>query len=720
MKKIFILLGLLWLEAFAFSQDTILTFKLANPRTIRRSGSDRFEVDLQVKANVSGTFLWSGKAYISYNTTTFSTLVDDWSFNPATILTALNASGVAKYTIAKNPSGSTPFYATWTASAASSLPPSINNFASVTTSFQTLGTFSGKIASAAGVAGIDFIESSMNNQQFYKSNAGFRKYNFANAGVNNYNTADLLTTYVGRVYSAIYGWSQTGGGTNGSQYINWSVPMNTSVWDTNGSGPAHIQNAGSVAANLRVHSRARLVIDPGKNLSCSGATVIESARGLIIGSSSGTAQFLDNGVTYGSGNTGTVQVYSAFTRDAWHLYSIPVIDPNAAPFAGIYMKYYKEGNDRWKFVTDPDTIILDDLKGYAMWSSSLVPVSPNFAAPEGKLYGTPATSALLTASPATNLLYAGYNLIGNPYTCEIDLYNINWGSAIHQAWFWIPADGNYSAFPSAGNDYGTHSQYAAAQQAFFVKTAVNNTAVIIPQAAKRIGTEPFVKNSINDLLFVEATASQSAKKDKMSVYFKDGATSGFDELFDTDKMYGDFDAPQLYSILPGAINLTVNGLPWKGNAQLVPLGFSCGVAGDYTITASNIESFGAKHIYLEDKRLGFWQNLTENPVYTFRHETSNDPGRFVIHFTLYPIGINEKEACELMIYSNESSFYVMNQGTVIQKGRVELYDMTGREIFSDVLQNNKVSKFNPGVVEGYYAVRVLTASGMVCKKIWLK
>ncbi len=63
------------------------------------------------------------------------------------------------------------------------------------------------------------------------------------------------------------------------------------------------------------------------------------------------------------------------------------------------------------------------------------------------------------------------------------------------------------------------------------------------------------------------------------------------------------------------------------------LGVSAPVAGDYTITASNIESFDASTpIFLEDIATGQVINLREVSSYTFT-AGEGTAERFVVHFT---------------------------------------------------------------------------------------
>ena len=66
----------------------------------------------------------------------------------------------------------------------------------------------------------------------------------------------------------------------------------------------------------------------------------------------------------------------------------------------------------------------------------------------------------------------------------------------------------------------------------------------------------------------------------------------------------------------------------------VQMDFKCGEDGQYTITASQVESFEmGTEIWLEDLQTGSeWQNLVENPEYTFSATPDDPQDRFIIHF----------------------------------------------------------------------------------------
>ena len=74
----------------------------------------------------------------------------------------------------------------------------------------------------------------------------------------------------------------------------------------------------------------------------------------------------------------------------------------------------------------------------------------------------------------------------------------------------------------------------------------------------------------------------------------------------------------------------------------------------------------------------------------------------------------------MQIYSYEDFVYVKNVGAANAQGDVFIYDLTGRLIFQDKLQNSLVSKYTLNVNEGYYVVKVVTPDNTYHQKIYLK
>ena len=218
-----------------------------------------------------------------------------------------------------------------------------------------------------------------------------------------------------------------------------------------------------------------------------------------------------------------------------------------------------------------------------------------------------------------------------------------------------------------------------------------------------------------------ASGSVNTYTDKVSVHFDPNTTSGYDPGYDAYKLSGLSDAPSL-CIRIGDTSLTCNSLPFDKKNIVVPMGFSCGLAGTYTLFADSLTTFdNGISISLEDLKLHSLQDLRTNPVYNFIYDTSDDPDRFVLHFDDPTFGVTGLTNVQpVQIYSFGNSIYIKSEDGNPLKGNVILYDLLGKELFHHPLANNVLNRFTPVVTNGYYLVRVMTEQETYNGKVYLK
>jgi hypothetical protein len=717
MKSIAILMAALLISWNAPAAET-LSFRFYNPRIEYFAPDNYLVFEVQMKCTANGTYLYSSQVICNVDIANINTSVPP-SFLPGFVAGTFFKPPVGptydRYTITTNwNSNNLNIAVVHNFNIDAYFPASYN---AVTTSWQTLGTVYATLSGPAltGIAGISFQPPAMDGYQKYATwPSASAYYNSPNLYIGN----DLSTLYMGRIYSSGSAWTQWGG------TLDWTTAVNTSVWDTAAASPS-ISNTGSKAAALRIHPGVRLNILPAKDLTCTGNTEINEPKGLILGAdATGPGQFLDNGtITYNTG--GSVYAGCYFEQEKWHYYCIPVTTTNAWPYLNMYMKYYQEPDHTWKYVVNPDTLLNIMMKGYAMWADQTNPPLGNHITwPLGTLNTGAMAPITVTRNDGTD----GYNLIGNPYPSAIDLSSagVSWGADIDQkAWFWNPlGTGNYFVYIKAGG--GTHSQYAPPQQGFFVhhSTANTNPATFTVNNTCRTTTltEPFRKESlaVSDLLYLTATSATDPSYDMASVFFRPEATTGYDDELDAEKFWGGNTAPQLYSIIPGPHNLTVNAVPWTGVNQVVPLGFTCGIPGTFTLSATNTESFNLQtNILLEDRLLNKSQDLRINPEYLFSYAPGDDPERFHLHFTNMTFGIPDQADGPAQIYSFEGTIYIKSLSGEPLKGEVRIYDLAGQEIYRKPMDNTLLNTITLNADEGYYLVKAIAHMGVSTRKVYL-
>jgi hypothetical protein len=325
----------------------------------------------------------------------------------------------------------------------------------------------------------------------------------------------------------------------------------------------------------------------------------------------------------------------------------------------------------------------------------------------------------------------GWNLVGNPYASPIDLNSagITWTNVDFKVYFLDQAAGNYKVWPAGSTPpivpFGTGTGYPLSMQGFFVHvTSTQSSGSITFTNAARTFTSDhvFYKNSVPDLLRLKVEES-TGMNDEIIICFNPETTVNYDEASDFTKLYGDPEAPQLYSVTPENSQLTVNTLPFSGINTVVPLEFSVekNGAGNYSITASDVESFrSGTTITLEDKKTNTSQVLTENPIYNFSYAQGDDPARFLLRFHNPYFGIDEKDASQqVMIYSNASNLYVKDLAGKDLKGQLVVYNLVGQRITAMPLNGGALNTFSMSLEQGYYIVEVVTDGNSYHGKVYL-
>ena len=241
------------------------------------------------------------------------------------------------------------------------------------------------------------------------------------------------------------------------------------------------------------------------------------------------------------------------------------------------------------------------------------------------------------AASVTGLTYGsagtqtGWHLLGNPYPSPLDWSTLSVGTAATDNLQNL--SGAVYVFQSSGQYAGTYRTYQNGQggdpiiasgQAFFVRTAgVGQSGTFRTSNANRVTTWSATNSTLyrsgNDPRprLMLALASPGSPADATTVYTEAGATGGVDARYDAYKLRNP-GAANLYS-LAGADELTINGLPLLGTAEVVvPLGFALVAAGPCVIHLDDLANIPATTgVLLRDYVLGTLTDLRQQPSYAF-------------------------------------------------------------------------------------------------------
>ena len=304
-----------------------------------------------------------------------------------------------------------------------------------------------------------------------------------------------------------------------------------------------ISTAGQTCRRLYIHNNdgSLLTITPSGQLTATGKTTLGGGGGipgitklLIQSGPSETGSFIDNGTFDGLGRT-TIDLYLTYgSSGLWHYICVPLTQINAWTYYDQFLKYYEEPTHHFKYVIAGagDSTLNSDGLGYAIW--------PQFADWAAIQTGIPNTGTITIPVSRTydagTSDYDGWNLVGNPYTSAVDLALVtgSWVNTDPTAWFWDPAAGNYKVYPLGGG--GSHTQYCPSAQGFFVHcndasatpSAPGGGNVVMLNAARVHSAEPFMKETMANLLKVNVSGSPNEFSDEMSVYFNDLLSNNYD------------------------------------------------------------------------------------------------------------------------------------------------------------------------------------------------
>jgi hypothetical protein len=201
------------------------------------------------------------------------------------------------------------------------------------------------------------------------------------------------------------------------------------------------------------------------------------------------------------------------------------------------------------------------------------------------------------------------------------------------------------------------------------------------------------------------------------IAFSGQTTGGFDAMYDGAFLEGKDDAPQFYTKIANE-KYSVNFLPSYDDYDIVPLNFKSIKNGEYSITASNIESFPDDlPVYLEDKKDNIYQNLRENPEYIFIWEPGDDEARFNVHFA-NPLGTGENGLTnKIHIYAYEKTVYVNIPFEI--NGDIVIYNLLGESVITEKAQTglNKIPVYQNN---NYLIVKIISGSETATGKVFIK
>ena len=474
--------------------------------------------------------------------------------------------------------------------------------------------------------------------------------------------------------------------------------------------------AGEVCNNLDIKSGS-LIINSSGDLTVSGTLTNTDNTKLVIQSASASAT---GSLIYATGTpNATVQRYVG--AGAWHQVA-PMTDVSTSTDFYIdesnaaWITYHTESTNGWTYIWDLGTT-LNRNQGYSYW-----PTIANTVEFTGTLTSADQSSSLAYSGAAAT---QGWNLLGNPFASALDWDIPTWGSnSTGTVYVWDNTQGtsgDYLTWNGAAG--GLTNGIIPMGQGFFVQ-ATSGGSFAIPESARLHSTQSFYKSSNSDdpTQYVRIQLDGEGYRNTVFVGFPENGTDQFDYRGDATKLYSSTETPQLFAIENGK-ELCINAnAPLTSEGKTIPMHLTQVIEGNYTLTISQLDQLPNTSVLLEDLQTGVTQDLKANPDYTFNAFQNDDPARFLLHFTKSPDGIeNIQPNTNLHIYAFGQDIYVRSAGDLInQAGELTVYDLSGKIILQQHLQNGELVKVPTSLNNSFALVKVVKEGAISIQKVTIR
>ncbi|MCX6287915.1 MAG: hypothetical protein NTY96_12450 [Bacteroidetes bacterium] len=485
----------------------------------------------------------------------------------------------------------------------------------------------------------------------------------------------------------------------------------------------------TVNGDLIIQNPCSLIIPKARAVTLQGNLTLNSADGIELKAGSAGAapgSFIHYGSVSGSGTVKVEKFMSKYlnANDAnYHLISSPVAAQNIQPEFVADPPEHSTDFYRWD---EPSARWVNSKTETGNWNTGFQPgddrtfrpgsgyltayasdVTKNFS-------GTITNSNLDVPVTCTSGDYAGFNLVGNPFTSALiaDIHNWDKSNVQNAIWVWDPVSGNYKTWN--GLTGTLPAGIIPAMQGFFIKASGPLPSLVIPAASRtHNGQEAYKAVDKMELLI---SLSGAAYCDQSVLYIPRQMPVPTDSLFNVMKIMGFRDAPQLYFLLKSGMFSIFQADTMPGN-WVIPMGIKRGKADTLKFEFSGIETFSHEDaINLEDRLEVRTVNLREEPAYVFISHQPLENERFFLHFknttgTHTPAALNN-----VRMYSDKGDLKMEGLEDFMGCEMLGIYDMAGRRVLEQLIPPG-VTKIRLNLAPAYYLVRLTAGRSSISKKL---
>jgi len=498
--------------------------------------------------------------------------------------------------------------------------------------------------------------------------------------------------------------------------------------------------------NLTINSGSVLTITGSGALTVTN-TIVNSAgtSGLVIKASSDAAGTTGTLLNDNSAVSATVQRW--MTGNLWHLISPAATGgqtvsdfvgttPNANLIARNSANYglaqYTESDDSWNYykVSGSNTSGAFGVpgKGFQVLRATGAGTGEGNDQADNGVVSFVGTLAAGNQSVGIAQNGNGWNLIGNPYPCGLDVHKFLLANAavINPSYLaiYVSDIGDVSTYGYTAINNSSSFDLSSGE-GFFVKSASGIQSVSLTTAMKSAASDAFKSVPV---VYPEITLSAEAGNDKFttSVKYISGMTNGLDPGWDAGLFKNGSGPFSLFTrlVADNGVDFAIQSLPDNNYENLVvPVGLVASGESKVTFKAVADNLPANLKVYLEDRSAGIYTRLDDGSVYTVAlGAASQGAGRFYLH-TAESIAVTPAAATiDLKVIPMPQSQLIRILGEFNLPARASIYDMTGKRVTAMYLNGqdlNDIPLVNAST--GLYLLKIESDKAQITQKIrWIK
>ena len=307
----------------------------------------------------------------------------------------------------------------------------------------------------------------------------------------------------------------------------------------------------------------------------------------------------------------------------------------------------------------------------------------------GEMQATNATVTLpLSYTEAAGNL-KGYNLVGNPFTCNVTADNVTIGNENMTTYLYVQNGEELVATT-------LNERPIKPAEGFFVQaTAANQDLVFNPAAKGERNEKP---------VFIRIEAGNDSFMDRAYVQIGGGNT--------LRKMSLNDNTPKVYVIYDGMDYAAATIATATGE---LPVHFKAAESGTYTLRV-NVENMELDYLHLIDYKTGADIDLLQSPSYTFSAKTTDYASRFKLVFNADG---NDNDGSTCSPQDNENFAFLDANGNlcIIGTGTVQVVDVLGRILLTQEITTANCQLSTANNKPGVYVLRLMNGNDVRAQKI---